>query len=224
VLDEAEISDCDLTQAQLSSVGLAGAIVERCVFRSVQAHLLDAGRSRMSDSDFRAAAMDRTSWREAVVTRCDFARASFGHARFDRARFSDCDFRDADLTGAVADGAVFRGCLFEGAIGVPYAAQVVHFQPTPVARYPFEARVGEDLWLIRVNEFPEEPTPYSLLIAEQVVADLIEWPQNWTRPEIDTFVSYRSETPHDAHEAAQFEREQAHEELTRSIPPSKNVD
>jgi hypothetical protein len=151
-----------------------------------------------------------------MVTRCDFARASLGRARFDRARFEGCDFRDADLTDAVTEGAVFRNCRFDGASGIPYAAVAADFLPTPDARYPLEARVGETLWRIRVNEFPEEPTPYSLLIADEIVADLMEWPQNWTR--------HGAETQHDdAHEAGQFQLEQAHHERTRSIPPSKRV-
>lgn len=46
------------------------------------------------------------------------------------------------------------------------------------------------------------------------------WPSNWTRPEIGPVEDV---PPHDAHEAAQSQRDQAHFERTRNVPPSKRV-
>lgn len=48
---------------------------------------------------------------------------------------------------------------------------------------PYEADVGGARWRVRVNEFPEEPSLYSLLVGDEVVEELMEWPAAWTRPE-----------------------------------------
>ena len=57
------------------------------------------------------------------------------------------------------------------------------FRATGDAMVPYEADVDGARWRVRVNEFPEEPSLYSLLVGDEVVEELMEWPAAWTRPE-----------------------------------------
>ena len=50
------------------------------------------------------------------------------------------------------------------------------------AEIPLEARVGDELWTLRLNDFPEEEM-YSLLVAGEEVERFSDWPKAWTRPE-----------------------------------------
>lgn len=49
------------------------------------------------------------------------------------------------------------------------------------AEFPYEAMVDGLLWRIRVNDFPAEPL-YTLLIADEEIGDLDDWPPSWRRP------------------------------------------
>lgn len=60
--------------------------------------------------------------------------------------------------------------------------QTVSFRTTDDARYPYAADVDGKRWTIRINEFPEEPSLYSLIIDGQIVEELMDWPPAWTRP------------------------------------------
>jgi hypothetical protein len=98
------------------------------------------------------------------------------------------------------------------------ARQEVSFQETGDAREPYEALVDGERWTVRINEFPEEPSLYSLLVDGAVVEELMEWPAAWSRPAPPTHTAAG-----DPHEQAEYDREQAHFERTRRIPPSKRV-
>lgn len=58
----------------------------------------------------------------------------------------------------------------------------VTFRETDDARYAFEASVDGRTWTIRINEFPEAPSLYSLIVDGEVIEELMEWPAAWTRP------------------------------------------
>ncbi|MBN9659868.1 MAG: hypothetical protein J0H49_16905 [Acidobacteria bacterium] len=45
---------------------------------------------------------------------------------------------------------------------------------------PWHARVGECLWQIRINDFPDEPL-FTLMIDGAVIGDLEDWPKAWKR-------------------------------------------
>jgi hypothetical protein len=47
----------------------------------------------------------------------------------------------------------------------------------------FEAIVGNSHWIIRLNDFPDEPL-YSLLINGDEIIHFDEWPANWNRPDL----------------------------------------
>ena len=96
------------------------------------------------------------------------------------------------------------------------AQHPVTFRETGDARYPFEATVDGVTWTVRINEFPEEPSLYSLMIDGNVVEELMSWPPAWTRPD-------QAGASDDPHEKAELDREQAHFERTRKIGPSKLV-
>jgi hypothetical protein len=59
----------------------------------------------------------------------------------------------------------------------------VTFRETGDARFPFEASVDGETWLVRIDEFPEEPSLYSLIVDGEVVERLMAWPAAWVRPE-----------------------------------------
>lgn len=104
--------------------------------------------------------------------------------------------------------------------------QPVAFEATGDPRLPYAARVGDERWTVRVNEFPEEPTPYSLLVEGRLVEDLLAWPAAWTRTDTPTAANVPTggrPDDDDPHERAELEREEAHLERTRGIRPSKLV-
>ena len=60
--------------------------------------------------------------------------------------------------------------------------QTVTFRATDDARFPWATDVDGKRWTVRINEFPEEPSLYSLIIDGEVVEELMDWPAAWTRP------------------------------------------
>lgn len=58
----------------------------------------------------------------------------------------------------------------------------VRFLATDDARHPYAAEVDGSRWTVRVNEFPEEPSVYSLQVNGVVVQELMDWPAAWERP------------------------------------------
>lgn len=90
----------------------------------------------------------------------------------------------------------------------------VRFSATDDARAPYAALVDGEAWRVRVNEFPEEPSLYTLIVDGKAVEELMTWPIAWQRPD---------PTDEDPHERAEFERDVAHTEQTRGVRPSKLV-
>lgn len=63
------------------------------------------------------------------------------------------------------------------ALGTP-----VDWLGTGAATQPYRAEVGGDEWLVRVNEWPEEPTVYTLFINGREAFGFDGWPDGWSRP------------------------------------------
>lgn len=87
-------------------------------------------------------------------------------ARIDFAAAVD---RAADLVGALAPGA--------DPLGRP-----LRFIATDDAEFPYVARDGAREWTVRVNDWPEDPTVYTLLSGGREVLDFDDWPEAWERP------------------------------------------
>lgn len=58
----------------------------------------------------------------------------------------------------------------------------IDFEAEADARLPYRASVDGQHWQVRVNDFPEHPAVYTLLIDGEEVADVAEWPSCWRRP------------------------------------------
>ncbi len=58
----------------------------------------------------------------------------------------------------------------------------VTWSKTADALNPFEATVGADLWVIRLNDFPPEH-PFTLFVNGVSVDDFDEWPDAWSLPD-----------------------------------------
>jgi hypothetical protein len=91
--------------------------------------------------------------------------------------------------------------------------QQVTFRASDDPRHPFEAVVDGKRWTVRINEFPEAPSLYTLIVDGEDVEELIEWPAAWSRPSPDD----------DPLEKAEYDRDLAQFERTRGIAPSKLV-
>ena len=61
--------------------------------------------------------------------------------------------------------------------------QAVTFQVRNDARFPYTAIVNGERWTIRINEFPESPSLYTLLVNDKAVEELLQWPPAWKRPD-----------------------------------------
>ena len=54
--------------------------------------------------------------------------------------------------------------------------QHVAWIATDDGEYPFEAQVDGARWRIRVNDWPEDPTVYSLMVNTRAVHHFDNWP------------------------------------------------
>lgn len=54
----------------------------------------------------------------------------------------------------------------------------VRWTKTGDAEFPYRAVVEGEEWIIRVNEWPEDPTVYTLLVGDEAY-DFDEWPAEW---------------------------------------------
>lgn len=57
----------------------------------------------------------------------------------------------------------------------------IRWAHTGDAEFPYQAVIDGRRWTIRVNDFPEAPL-YTLLIDDQTVLDVEDWPSAWLRP------------------------------------------
>lgn len=63
-----------------------------------------------------------------------------------------------------------------------YFAVHVKFGRTESGEFPYKATVENRNWIIRINDFPEEPF-YTLIIDEEEIVNFDTWPSDWERPE-----------------------------------------
>ncbi len=63
-----------------------------------------------------------------------------------------------------------------------YDLQRVAWSETTDAEFPAEAWVGGQRWLIRINDWPDDPYMYTLLIDGREAMELESWPDRWIRP------------------------------------------
>lgn len=52
---------------------------------------------------------------------------------------------------------------------------------TARAEFPYEAEVGGQHWVVRINDFPAQAL-YTLLIDGKEVAEFDDWPGAWKKP------------------------------------------
>jgi hypothetical protein len=64
-----------------------------------------------------------------------------------------------------------------------YLDEVVHWEATGGIFVPFQARVGEAIWALRLNEFPERPM-YTLFIDGMEIGTLDDPPHTWHLPHL----------------------------------------
>ena len=57
----------------------------------------------------------------------------------------------------------------------------IQWERTRDGEFPYQAHIDGRHWVIRVNDFPAEPL-YTLIIDDQAVLDLEDWPSVWKRP------------------------------------------
>jgi hypothetical protein len=101
--------------------------------------------------------------------------------------------------------------------------QPVKFHETNRARYPYEAVVAGTKWTVRINEFPEEPSLYSLIIDGEVVEELMEWPAAWNKLVRGPDTPRRPVDPDDPLDRYEFEREVDHAERMARIAREKRT-
>ncbi|MCA9558066.1 MAG: hypothetical protein KC583_05805 [Myxococcales bacterium] len=54
--------------------------------------------------------------------------------------------------------------------------RTVRWQATGDAEFPYRAEVDGQTWTVRVNDWPDDETVYSLLIEGEVAVDFDDWP------------------------------------------------
>lgn len=57
----------------------------------------------------------------------------------------------------------------------------IEWDHTGDPEYPYRAWVQSNWWFIRVNDFPEHPHVYSLMLEGREVAQIQRWPRAWTK-------------------------------------------
>jgi hypothetical protein len=76
-----------------------------------------------------------------------------------------------------------RVAVLRAAVVAKYADSPITWEDTGDSVVPYRAQVANHIFTVRINDFPDEPL-YSLLIDDQEIADLEDWPTAWTQPEI----------------------------------------
>jgi uncharacterized protein YjaG (DUF416 family) len=61
-----------------------------------------------------------------------------------------------------------------------YLAQEINWHSTEETTFPWVAEVGNQIWKIRLNDFPDE-IMYTLMINGQPYGDFHDWPETWRR-------------------------------------------
>lgn len=59
--------------------------------------------------------------------------------------------------------------------------QAIEWEATGDGEFPYAANLDGHRHTVRINDFPAEPL-YTLLVEDQVLTDLDDWPTPWRRP------------------------------------------
>jgi DNA-directed RNA polymerase specialized sigma subunit len=59
-----------------------------------------------------------------------------------------------------------------------YQRESLIWEETRDPEYPYSAKVNQDSYLIRLNDFPDESL-YTLIVNNEEVEDLEDWPERW---------------------------------------------
>ncbi len=62
-----------------------------------------------------------------------------------------------------------------------YLKKSIIWTKTDDQDFPYAAKVDNESWKLRLNDFPEEPL-YTLCIEGRPAIDFDDWPESWTRP------------------------------------------
>ena len=66
--------------------------------------------------------------------------------------------------------------------GTIYEAVPVTWLATGDPHAPYAATVDGQRWVVRVNEWPDAPSFYTLLVDGAPALELLAWPSAWRRP------------------------------------------
>jgi hypothetical protein len=56
----------------------------------------------------------------------------------------------------------------------------IRWNTTEDALFPYQATINDQIWLIRINDFPDEPL-YTLIIEKREIIDFDDWPKTWSK-------------------------------------------
>lgn len=92
---------------------------------------------------------------------------------------SDHGFKDVDQLSAQEFDALVAICRLPAIARL--LTRQLSWEQTEDGEFPYRTNIGGQELRIRVNDFPAEPL-YSLLIDNDVVEDLDDWPPAWKMP------------------------------------------
>jgi uncharacterized protein YjbI with pentapeptide repeats len=96
----AHLFDCDLDEADLADLDLAGWRFERCSLRRADMTKANLERTQWLSCRAPFASFFSADLTEATIRSCDFNNANLRHARLTSARLTGCKLTGADLTDA----------------------------------------------------------------------------------------------------------------------------
>lgn len=65
---------------------------------------------------------------------------------------------------------------------IDWLTRPLTFERTQDAETPYRAIADGATLTVRVNDFPDDPTVYSLFVNKVKTVDFSDWPKTWTRP------------------------------------------
>ncbi len=66
-----------------------------------------------------------------------------------------------------------------------YFAKNIQWEKGKDAVYPFCAKVENQDWQIKVNDYPEQEM-FTLIINDKEIINFNNWPKNWHKPQINS--------------------------------------
>jgi|GEM_PF-3132236 len=237
----AQLSECTFAGSLLDKSRWVQASCERTSFHGAQFgnSLFDGGH--FVDCDFSSASfrpktiLPPVTMVGAVFEGCDFRDVYLPRVDLSGATFRECRFAGAFGVPAAADGLTLVHCdispgdddarVFVDAetlleLLATRSRWPVEFHATDDPRHPFAADdIEGQRWTVRLDDFPESASLYTLIVDGEPVESLMEWPAAWRRPADEASTPRTRDGAHDAHEAAAYDDEIARTERTSGIRP-----